>query len=77
MSLKKNEAYEVILDENRSIKGKPVEGATLYRIVSGRAVTYISLTNEAVCAMFKIMQAIQAVKEAVQPKKVKKSKATP
>lgn len=74
MSLKKNEAYEVILDENRSIKGKPVEGATLYRIVSDRAVTYISLTTETVCAMFKIMRAIEVDKEAVKPKKVK---ATP
>lgn len=70
-------AYEVTFDENRSIAGKPVEGATLYRIENGSSVKYISLTYDDLCAMLNIMRAIEADKESVQPKKEKKAKATP
>ncbi len=54
-----NDAYEIRLDENRIITGKEYDGGVKYRIENGRAATLITLSCEAVCAMFKIMRAIK------------------
>ena len=53
-------AYEIRIDENRVIMARRHHGGVQYQILNGGAVTIITLTHEAVGAMYKLAEKLAA-----------------